>query len=423
MNNISLRSGALSQQSKKNGRNFIWNTFGVSLYTVNSLFFLIAVTRLSRNSLSDAGVFALAYTSANIFLAISLYGVRAYQVTDIENRYSNGDYCATRIVTCAVSFVLAIAFTAISRYDLYKCTIMLTLTAAKAIEGFSDVYFGVLQRHDRLDVVGKAYTLKSIIGLLAFLCLLLFSHSLVLACVSLLLIDLAVLFLYERRFAFQVDTPYITIVPQKIRSLLIACFPVFIVSTLSLFLQNVPRYVLDHFMTSADQGIYAIIAMPAMTITLFTTFIVQFFLSIFAKIYANKDRFGFFRIVSIILLLIFAVTVLFEVLCYFFGIWILMLLYHQNMSAHLMQLLAINLGAAFLSGALVFCTALTTIRITQAQMYIYIMNAVFAVCVSIPLVQRLGITGAALAFDLIALFQFLGTGIVFFGALFRKKNF
>ena len=46
------------EQEKQFRKNFIWNTLGTGLNAFNSLFFMIAVTRL--NGIDDAGIFSIA---------------------------------------------------------------------------------------------------------------------------------------------------------------------------------------------------------------------------------------------------------------------------------------------------------------------------------------------------------------------------
>ena len=45
------------EQNKQFRKNFIWNTLGTGLNAFNSLFFMIAVTRL--NGIDDAGIFSI----------------------------------------------------------------------------------------------------------------------------------------------------------------------------------------------------------------------------------------------------------------------------------------------------------------------------------------------------------------------------
>ena len=71
-------------------KNFIWNILGTSFNAFNSLFFMIAVTRI--NGLEDAGVFTLAFSTACILYMIGIYAGRIYQVTDSDKIITNKDF-------------------------------------------------------------------------------------------------------------------------------------------------------------------------------------------------------------------------------------------------------------------------------------------------------------------------------------------
>ena len=56
------------EQDKQFKKNFIWNTLGTGVNAFNSLFFMIAVTRL--NGIDDAGIFSIAFSTACIIYVL-----------------------------------------------------------------------------------------------------------------------------------------------------------------------------------------------------------------------------------------------------------------------------------------------------------------------------------------------------------------
>lgn len=59
--------------------------------------------------------------------------------------------------------ILVILFSVIRGYNLYKSTMFLLLTLYKALEAFSDVLYGILQKNDRLEIGMKIIFYESII--------------------------------------------------------------------------------------------------------------------------------------------------------------------------------------------------------------------------------------------------------------------
>lgn len=77
--------------------NFIWNTLAGLVNAAEAVILLMVVGR--TNGLEDAGVLTIAFAIGNLMMTIGRYGVRNYQVTDVEDRLSFGSYFTHRICT------------------------------------------------------------------------------------------------------------------------------------------------------------------------------------------------------------------------------------------------------------------------------------------------------------------------------------
>ena len=66
-------------------KNVLWNMIGASSNAFTSLIFAIVVTRI--NGLEEAGIFTYAFATACLFYVIGIYAGRAFQVTDITEKY------------------------------------------------------------------------------------------------------------------------------------------------------------------------------------------------------------------------------------------------------------------------------------------------------------------------------------------------
>ena len=142
------------EKDKRFKKNFIWNIIGTTFNSFNSLFFMIIVTRV--NGTNDAGIFTLAYTTACILYMIGVYAGRIFQVTENE-KINDKEYIVNRIGTFALMIIISIAFVFIKKYDTYKGWIFIIICLYKAMEAFSDVLYGVLQKKDLLYKVGKSF--------------------------------------------------------------------------------------------------------------------------------------------------------------------------------------------------------------------------------------------------------------------------
>ena len=76
-------------------KDYFWNTLGTSLFSFNSLFLMIVVTRL--NSLPDAGIFSFAYATAGIINYFALYSGRTYQISNTNKKFNRFFVCNDKI--------------------------------------------------------------------------------------------------------------------------------------------------------------------------------------------------------------------------------------------------------------------------------------------------------------------------------------
>lgn len=401
--------------------NIIWNAIGCTASAVTSLLFMIIITRI--NGVNDAGVFAIAFTSAMILSTIGFYGVRNYQVTDIHDKYSANEYIGARVVTAILMMIIAILFTAINHYDFYKTIVVILLCLSKALECFSDVYYGIMQKHGRLNIVGKSLFMKAFFGILIFAITLYFTKNLVYSILTLIIVNVLIIIFYDLIKVSKFDTIKPKFDSKKIFSILFVCFAIFAFSFLSLLNVNFPKYSIDAMLPSASQTIYGIIVMPATAITLLCQFTIQPALTRLANYFKNKDLANFNKLIILMCLLITFFTAIFEILCYFFGIWGLNLLYGLELSVYKYDLLIVVFGSLFSSIALVLSAVLTTIRITWIQLLIFVLDTILAIIISPFLLKYYGISGACYAYAIIMFFQLFGYSIVAFANSKRKNYF
>lgn len=88
-----------------NKSSFIWNMAGSMLMAFQSVIMLMIITRTLN--LYEAGVFTLAYASANLFLNIGKYGMRNFQVSDVKRQFNFKEYNTSRIITTQQSVCTA----------------------------------------------------------------------------------------------------------------------------------------------------------------------------------------------------------------------------------------------------------------------------------------------------------------------------
>ncbi len=409
-------------RSKKNfKKSVIWNSIGSALNSFNSLFFLIIVTRI--NGLNEAGIFTLAYASACMFYIIGVYSGRTYQVTENNKKITDNEYIVNRIVTASIMLIVSLAFGIISNYYGQKMIIFMILCLCKGIEAICDVFHGILQKNERLDIVGKSLFFRSLIGLLVFLIVEWTIKNMVIASISLVIVDLFVLFLIDMKVSSKYRSKSEKIDLSIAMKILSSGFYVFGFSFIANYLVNAPRYAIDSLLTSDMQTIFGIIVMPASIIMLINQFIIQPIIIKLKEEYENKNATKFMELIYKVIRLTLLTGILAIIAAKFCGAFVLKLMYGVSLENYIPSLLLILGGATVYTVSSVLSNGMIVLRKTKVQLYIYITTAFFALFISYKMVGLFGFDGAIYSYLIIMIMLLILYIIAFAKILIKDKVF
>lgn len=400
-------------------KDYFWNTLGTSLFSFNSLFFMIVVTRF--NSLSDAGIFSFAYATAGIINYFALYSGRTYQISNTNEKFTGSLYIVTRYLTAFFALLISIVFVVINGYPLNKAIVILLLCIVKCLEAVSDVYYGILQGHSKLYIAGKSMTYKSLISVIGFIIIDLLTRNLIVSCFYLLIVNIAVLILYDIRNT----SKFMHIVKDFKKSSIILLLRVssytFLFTLTVTVIMNLPRYFIDFFLNDSDQAIYGIISMPATFVMLFSQFILQPSLVSLSNHYKRKEKRNFNKVVFKISSLILVSMVVILPVAYILGVPVLEFVYGVELSEYTFLLLLVILGSAFYAVSNVLLNSLIVVHCNKEQLYVQVFILIISLVICYFLVNYLGINGGLLSYFSILALQFIV--YVFFYRFVIKKVF
>lgn len=284
-------------------RDYFWNTLGVLLQNATSPIMLLIVTRV--NGIEMSGAFSFAFSLSLLLWAFGMWGGRTYQVSDTQSEFEHRSYVLVRVILAIGMFALAGVFCWLNDYDGFKTSLIFGLVAFKVLESFADVLYGILQVNKQLYISGISLTVKAIAGVVLFGLIDAYTHNILLAVASVIVINLIVLVSYD--FVHSNKLEKITFPPaelkkylQESRNIMKRCAAVFIVFFLAMFSLNIPRYFID-LHDEKDVGIFGIIAMPITLIVLLISFILQPNIVELAKLYNKRNFRRFETIVNKIL--------------------------------------------------------------------------------------------------------------------------
>lgn len=400
-------------------KSFLWNTVGSGLNSCNSLLFLVVVTRL--NGLINAGIFTLSFATACMFYVIATYSGRTYQVTETDDKINDNDFICHRIIAALIMIIISIIFGIVSQYTGIKMIIFMLLCTLKAIEAICDVFHGIIQKNNRLDIVGKSLFLRSILNILIFVIIDKLSNNLILSTISLIVVDIAVLFFVDIRYSLKYQEKSSKINYQAVYKIFILGFFTFGFSFIANYLVNAPRYAIDSIMSEEYQTIFGIVVMPATIIMLINQFIIQPLITTLKDSYSDKDKKTFLNLIYKIIGVTIITGLVSIILAYFLGIPVLNLLYGIKLDTYLYSLLAILLGATLYTISNVLSNGLIILRKTKIQLAIYLITSIFAFTISYRLVNMYGFDGAIYSY-VSTMAVLLMLYIIYFIIVVSKKN-
>ena len=398
-------------------KNIIWNTLGTGANAFTSLFLLIIVTRI--NGLDNAGIFSFAFSTACILFIFGAYAGRIFQVTDTTD-ITDKEFIISRIITCLLSVVFCVIFILFNGYNISKSLIIITLCLYKTIESFCDVLYGVLQKNEMLDIVGKSYLLKSVLGIIVFLVVDLLTKNMLYSVLSMIGISIIISILIDYRISKKLVKSDSTINKKHLKEIFIKGFAVFIISFIPVIIVNAPKYVIDHYLVDKLQAVFGIIIMPATVISLFSQFIIHPMLTSVTNMYKEKDYVNLKKLLYKMMLLILGFGVLCIIGAYIVGIPVLEIIYGVNLKNYRMELVIILLASTLSTTAGIISPFLIAMRHNISQVIIGIITIIVEVVLSILFIKNYSISGVTYAY-LIAMVVNLIMYFTFIYILLKRK--
>jgi O-antigen/teichoic acid export membrane protein len=289
--------------------------------------------------------------------------------------------------------------------------VVLFISVAKCVECMSDVIAGLLQREERLDRAATSLILRGAAAALTFSLAYFYFHSLVLSAAGMAGAWMAVLVLYDlpnARALLKAGDGFFWFDPQALRKLLRLSLPLGWVATIGSLTLNIPRYILQHDMGLADQGIFASLAYLIVAINMVILALTQSVTTRLSCMYAEGDLKRFRQLLTKLSMLGILITVAGVPLAFMVGRPLLSLLYRPEYGNHV-GLFALLVGTAGVStiGSFLFCGA-SAARSFRVQVPVYLVAMIIGALGSAILIPRVGLIGAGIALLLSAMTVVLG---------------
>lgn len=409
----------------------VYNMVASILNSFQSVIFLVVLTRVVGTE--ESGIFSIAFAYSYMFLTIGKYGMRHYQVSDRNEEFSFRLYRLSRWISIAVMLVTAAVYIGVvgihNGYSPRKFGIMLWMCLFRVPDAVEDVYYGMYQHRNRLDIAAKAMTLRMVMEISCYLWALIVLKDQYLALIIATVFNFAVLYWILRctsRF-FANEPLRRPVVESKgnTRGLLLLlknCFPLFLGSFLTIYVTNAPKYAIDASLSDELQAYYGYLSMPVSMIGLLGGFLFIPLLYEFTELWNNGRIREFCRKFAGMAFAVTLITVCCIAAAAVLGIPVLSILFNADLTSYRKDLLILLAGGGFSALAALINAMVTVMRRQNGLLIGYIVSAVLAYAVSGIAVETDGIRGASFLFLLLMGIQCVCFGAVMFRGICRKRG-
>jgi len=376
---------------------FSWTLAGNAVYAITQFGMLSVLAKLG--SAAVVGQYALALAiSAPVFMFTNLQ-LRGVQATDACDEYEFADYFSLRCLSTAVG-VLTIALIALlAGYDADTKVVILLVAIAKAVETFSDVIAGHLQKFERLDQVARALMIRGLASVFNFSAVFFVTRNLIISLSVLSLTWLATIGLYDFRVLARVLTSgnYFCFSGPILRKLVWLSLPLGVVMALNSLSTNIPRYILERKLGTAELGVFASLAYLVTAMSLISIALGQSVTARLSRLFAAGELNAFRSLTGKLLLLAAGLGMGGVAIASMFGRPVLTFVYRPEYAEQVNLLIVMVVDASVTAASIFLGFAMTAARCFRAQITIMIVNLVVTIVCTFLLLPHFGLLGAGYA--------------------------
>jgi O-antigen/teichoic acid export membrane protein len=241
-------------------RSAAWALAGNVVYAGTQWLALVALARLGTPA--AVGQFALGLAIGAPVVLLSNLQLRSVLATDAHDQHAWPDTLGLRLMTTALALVVIAAIAGLG-YGGATAAVIALAGVAKVIEGISDLYYGLLQKHERMDVMARSLMLRGALGLGALVAGFALTRDVGVAVAGMAGAWAVVLVAHDVPAAAALVPagargPRLR--PEAQLALARLALPLGVTMLFVSLQQNIPRYVVEHGLGEAALGIFTAMA-------------------------------------------------------------------------------------------------------------------------------------------------------------------
>lgn len=399
--------------------NIAWNSIGSLVYLGCQWLITLLVVRLS-SSLDAAGYLNLAISITAIFGTAASFNLRTYIISDTNGEISSGEYTGFRIVSCLISFVVCLIYSAFFGYSVTQYVAIIIYMLYRLTEAALDLFYAFEQKASRMDIGGKSMIARGVLSLLGFTAALLISQNILIALGAMVFATMLVVVLFDvpqaRRFA-----SYRPLFTQNYLILFRDGLLITVTSVISDFITTFPKQMIESVMGVAAVGAYTTVAAPVTIVQVGISFVFNPLLPLFDSTFKNGERDKYYRVFLKTVGAIVCIAIVALLTALLLGEPVLSLLYGNEIATYSYLLPTLILAISINALQWFIRILLVMMRVFIPQLVCTIFSTLLCCLISSPLIEVFGLMGANYV---VLICYILSSSLVF--AVFKictKKHF
>lgn len=384
---------------------FGWNAAAAVLQSGHTVLLLMFAAHVG--GAEDAGILTIACAVANLLLVAGKYGVRQFQVSDIACKYRRETYVRARLITLgagAAALVCVLMLRAWSGvYSERKALTMFFFCVVRMVDAMEDAFHGELQKRGELALASKLIVGRYLLYLTIFTAVYGKSKRLLLAAgagAAASLCAAAALNFWAAKSCCNARGEKQN--AAAVWLLLRECLPLGIMSVLSAYLSNAPKYIIDSRLSDSEQAKFNYVFMPVFAFCLLGMFLFQPMIVPYAKMQKNGERKMFRRVRLRQTFLLEGLTAAVLVLAKPVGIPVLSAVFGADLKGYETHLLILVLGGGFFAVIQYYVMLLTVMRASKWVLAGFCAASALSALFGDAVVRRGGLLGISVFFAVLA---------------------
>ncbi|MCR5225646.1 MAG: hypothetical protein K6E27_00340 [Eubacterium sp.] len=422
-----------SKDIEKSGA--VWNMIASIMFSFQQVIFSMVMTHTltSENDYNQvmSGIFAYGYAAANLFLCIGKYGVRFFQVSDVDREYNFREYRMARLITTIIMTGLSIGYMYVIswfRGDTEEISsdmllIIPWVCLLKVPDAFEDVYFGEYQKNDRLDIASKMWGIRYIVTILLMITLIVTTKNLYLTMVVSTIVTFIIMIVFillTKEYVSEHEPLRL----KKVFKQLLVTMPLAIGAFLTLYIGFAPRDFIQGILRDETlQAVYNYLAMPVFVVQMMVTFIFNPRIYHISCLWNDRKISEYMKEIFKQVVFVIIITIICFIGAALLGVPVMSLIFNTDLKPYKLDLLIMIIGSGCLGMATLLGNLLTVMRYQNAIMVGYIITSLLSLFLCGGAVAIYGIRGAVVFYVSILFLLSLIFAIEFaYGVIKAKKK-